>query len=649
MSINSPQLGPIKQEPSSSSTDQPASAVGLSTSREKRIRKQKQYDSDFLLYDNANNCIEMKLNELETPEAATTTPPSANTSGTDCTKYQVGDLVWAKVSGHPWWPCIVSRDSTGSHVKEVGTSRPKRHFYVEFFGPAVEHAWVAEGGLIEYKGIEAFKTYAQDQVDQAPTKSAKEKLAERFQLKVALTRRDHWETGVEEADEALTKKRADDRMLIIMRKKSTDENEENVTPNASGDDKKLAKKRLNSEDGNLKNGAKRKRLTSLANSDEPGSTTSKMQKFEEGSPSNNEQKVSRGTKNGNSKRQRKAVGKPAAIAQSNNPKSIDIRKPKFLHSPNAEKDSIKTEQMSQNNSIETNGCSNRTEKDEQTQNLALLSQIASSEIRKNCVHVASLLRSEDERRIVELLFTTPNLNYEDASRIACFKVQEFARSQFRSPTVLQFDHQEFWHYFLFKHPELMLKNPQWFEDELKEMNTKSQSNKTPIDVNNNVKISLNIPLIQSTLKLNKAKLTAIYSSYLTSNRFKRFNVLAPDFIENEVIIDHSNNSYQTISYPVTHIVVNNLQDDENENGLNYNYEEAPESEEKKTQNESKASANGYSEDDLHKLRALLLIDKQVDDDAEKFDINAPIKIHLRDILKYPNHILEIVSNCKITV
>lgn len=79
-------------------------------------------------------------------------------------------------------------------------------FYVEFFGPSVEHAWVAEGGLIEYKGIEAFKTYAQDQVDQAPTKSQKEKLAERFQLKVALTRRDYWEQAVEEADEAMNKK-----------------------------------------------------------------------------------------------------------------------------------------------------------------------------------------------------------------------------------------------------------------------------------------------------------------------------------------------------------------------------------------------------------------------------------------------------------
>ena len=148
-------------------------------------------------------------------------------------KYQVGDLVWAKVSGHPWWPCMISTDaSSNTHLKEVGTTKPRRTFYVEFFGPSVEHAWVAEGCLIEYKGIEEFKTYAQDQVDQAPTKSQKEKLAERFQLKVALSRRDQWEQAVDEADEALTKKRTDERLQVLHRKLSSDD-KKSLTINSS--------------------------------------------------------------------------------------------------------------------------------------------------------------------------------------------------------------------------------------------------------------------------------------------------------------------------------------------------------------------------------------------------------------------------------
>ncbi len=104
-----------------------------------------------------------------------------------------------------------------THVKYIGTTRPKRMFYVQFFGTTIEHAWVPEGCLIDYGGIEAFKTYAQDQVDQAMTKSAKEKLAERFQLKVALSRRENWELAVKEADLAM-KKSISERKLYFTKK-----------------------------------------------------------------------------------------------------------------------------------------------------------------------------------------------------------------------------------------------------------------------------------------------------------------------------------------------------------------------------------------------------------------------------------------------
>jgi hypothetical protein len=199
----------------------------LINTREKRIRKQKIYDDDYVLYDSkAANYQKInftngttffdpcqtgqnsaQLNSTSNNDQSSTYYPTSS----ELLKYHASDLVWAKVSGHPWWPCMISSDvnENNAHVKSIGSSRSKRLYFVEFFGPSVEHAWVNEGCLIEYKGIEAFKTYAQDEVDQAPTKSQKEKLAERFQLKVALTRRDHWERAVQEADEALSKRKAE--------------------------------------------------------------------------------------------------------------------------------------------------------------------------------------------------------------------------------------------------------------------------------------------------------------------------------------------------------------------------------------------------------------------------------------------------------
>ena len=73
-------------------------------------------------------------------------------------------------------------------------------YLVEMIGSYKDRAWVSQSSLFSYKGIESFKTYAQDQVDRAVAKSDKERLAERFQLKVANNRRDEWEHAISNAD-----------------------------------------------------------------------------------------------------------------------------------------------------------------------------------------------------------------------------------------------------------------------------------------------------------------------------------------------------------------------------------------------------------------------------------------------------------------
>ena len=75
-----------------------------------------------------------------------------------------------------------------------------------------------------------FKAYAQNQVDLATSKSVKEKLADRFQLKVALSRREQWEGAVEEADMFLNKSAMDRKIyfsqkLMSANKKSSNKSE----------------------------------------------------------------------------------------------------------------------------------------------------------------------------------------------------------------------------------------------------------------------------------------------------------------------------------------------------------------------------------------------------------------------------------------
>jgi hypothetical protein len=84
-----------------------------------------------------------------------------------------------------------------------GNARPKRMYFVVFYGSTADFAWVPDSAVIPYEGVEAFTKYAQESVDKAVTKSQKEQLTERFQLKVTISRREDWETAVRDADESL--------------------------------------------------------------------------------------------------------------------------------------------------------------------------------------------------------------------------------------------------------------------------------------------------------------------------------------------------------------------------------------------------------------------------------------------------------------
>ena len=109
---------------------------------------------------------------------------------------------------------------------KIGNARPKRLYFVSFYGSTADFAWVSDAAMISYQGVEAFTKYAQEAVDkvtflwfncssyevilfhdvnQAQTKSQKEQLTERFQLKVTIGRREDWESAVREADGALKK------------------------------------------------------------------------------------------------------------------------------------------------------------------------------------------------------------------------------------------------------------------------------------------------------------------------------------------------------------------------------------------------------------------------------------------------------------
>ncbi|XP_069488236.1 histone-lysine N-methyltransferase NSD2 isoform X2 [Ambystoma mexicanum] len=115
-------------------------------------------------------------------------------------KYSVGDLVWAKVSGYPWWPCMVSTDPVlNGHTKLKGQKKSSWQYHVQFFGNAPERAWISEKSLVTFKGSQQFDELCQESIKLATTKAEKTKLLKPISGKL----RNQWEMGLEQAKEAL--------------------------------------------------------------------------------------------------------------------------------------------------------------------------------------------------------------------------------------------------------------------------------------------------------------------------------------------------------------------------------------------------------------------------------------------------------------
>lgn len=168
--------------------------------KERRSRKRSiQYDSilDDCL---AESTLASKLSGVA-EEASAEMEKSVDDDMEPPVKYSVGDVVWAKVSGYPWWPCMVSIDPIlERHTRLKGQKKSSWQYHVQFFGSAPERGWIPEKSLVTFEGQEQFDELCQESVKLATTKAEKAKLLKPIAVKL----RDQWETGLKQAKEALT-------------------------------------------------------------------------------------------------------------------------------------------------------------------------------------------------------------------------------------------------------------------------------------------------------------------------------------------------------------------------------------------------------------------------------------------------------------
>ncbi|XP_029316667.1 histone-lysine N-methyltransferase NSD2 isoform X2 [Cottoperca gobio] len=78
--------------------------------------------------------------------------------------FSVGDLVWTKVSGYPWWPCMVTTDPEfNNHIKQKQkvTSRYGLLYHVQYFGDAPERGYIFEKNMVSFTGEDQYQELSQ--------------------------------------------------------------------------------------------------------------------------------------------------------------------------------------------------------------------------------------------------------------------------------------------------------------------------------------------------------------------------------------------------------------------------------------------------------------------------------------------------------
>ncbi|XP_074465891.1 histone-lysine N-methyltransferase NSD2 isoform X2 [Sebastes fasciatus] len=125
-------------------------------------------------------------------------------------RFSVGDLVWTKVAGYPWWPCMVTTDPEfNNHIKpkQKVNSRSGLLFHVQYFGDAPERGYIFEKNMVSFTGEDQYQELSQGN-KQPASRVIHKKTAPSVPRKLQA----QWNMGVIQAKEAFSMS-LDERMV----------------------------------------------------------------------------------------------------------------------------------------------------------------------------------------------------------------------------------------------------------------------------------------------------------------------------------------------------------------------------------------------------------------------------------------------------
>ncbi|KAI8485616.1 Histone-lysine N-methyltransferase, H3 lysine-36 and H4 lysine-20 specific [Branchiostoma belcheri] len=174
----------------------------------KRGRKKKVVDLSPIAVEHPSSAVALTTPDVGTPllPAAGHPKGALNLQALEermPPKWLVGDLVWGKVSGHPWWPCMVAYDPVeGVYTKfKGGAIRASRLYHLQFFGDVAERGWVGERSTVKFEGKDQYEQVLEDSIKHITNTTQRNQARKKSAVKQS--RKAAWEVALQAAEEAL--------------------------------------------------------------------------------------------------------------------------------------------------------------------------------------------------------------------------------------------------------------------------------------------------------------------------------------------------------------------------------------------------------------------------------------------------------------
>ncbi|TRZ01090.1 hypothetical protein DNTS_002697 [Danionella cerebrum] len=110
-------------------------------------------------------------------------------------QFSPGDIFWTKMSGYPWWPCMITTDpEVNRHFKSKENGRTGFLYYVQYFGDVPERGYAFEKNMVPFSGKHQFQSLNCNKQRPSNSSGRKQSFPRKF--------RQQWEMAVLQGTEA---------------------------------------------------------------------------------------------------------------------------------------------------------------------------------------------------------------------------------------------------------------------------------------------------------------------------------------------------------------------------------------------------------------------------------------------------------------